>query len=112
LDGRFWSSLNIGEKGSLVLGLRDGINHSVACLSPSLDRFEEEIKGYWPTGLTAEEIAFALERFYETPENRPIPIVKALFAIAARSSGTAEAQVQRMIEVLRADAVKSYVQRR
>jgi hypothetical protein len=89
------------------MGYMDGVNNALIVVFAGSDlQLYEKAKAAWVPPLTAEEIASSLDRIYETPENRPIAIVNAMFAVCKRAAGTTESEVQRSIEDLRARAAK------
>lgn len=109
-NGRLWKSINTGAgKSGFLLGYINGIMYCAA-VYPSLngqtsdvtkgDQVERLRKLLFPTTLTLDEIAAALDHFYESPERGPIPIASALDVISFRASGGDEAAVQKMISDL------------
>lgn len=85
-----------------------GYGDSIAALGASLETsgtiksFGELYREYWPSSLSNEEKIEALNHFYSTVENRPIPIALALMIVARRAAGTDEVELQKMLTEFRA----------
>jgi hypothetical protein len=105
-NGRFWRTLDKDGKLGLVVGYADGVKQILALVSQGDFELFKKLQRPVLSPLTHEEVISALDRIYETPENRPISIAVAMTAVAARANGTPESEVQRKIEDLRARAVK------
>jgi hypothetical protein len=97
--------LLVDEKLWFLSGFRDAsLSASIAATEPTPGGGGDDkiFRKGWPASLTMREVIEALNRFYETPENRPIPITYALMLIAGRSNGSDEATIQKLVSDLRA----------
>jgi hypothetical protein len=110
-NGRAWNAmavnnkLTIDEKLEFLMGFREAASVVIiTVVKPEL--YDEVFKDFWPSSLTNREIIDALNRFYDTPENRPISIANALTVVAKRAAGVDETTIQKLIEDLRADTGK------
>jgi len=90
-DGRRWRGLRDDIKLAWLVGYAEGITYSSA-------------KNLYPKTLSYEEVRSALDRFYETPENRPIPVGMALLVIVERASGIPQSQIDDFVSSLRRQA--------
>jgi hypothetical protein len=112
-NGRLWKAI-AGEapKTAYLAGYLNGITFALGSTPPTKGQsLEENLKSInelrsrlFPFGLTVNEVKTALDRFYDTPENLPIPIANALTIISGRASGIDEPTLQQMIANLRRDA--------
>jgi hypothetical protein len=97
--------LGVDEKLEYLMGFREAASVVIiVAVKPELD--DEAFKDFWPARLTNREVIEALDRFYDTPENRPISIANALTIVAKRAAGVDEPTVQKLIESLRATTGK------
>jgi hypothetical protein len=67
----------------------------------------EDMKKYFPATLTKGDTVKAVDKFFETPENIPIPIMHAFRVIAMRSEGATVELVDKEISALRHAAAAS-----
>jgi hypothetical protein len=91
-NGRFWNDLAANQKSIYITGLADGLSHA-----QGLHHGEADVWNSYPLGLANGEIAKALDRFYDTPENVQIPVAWALAICRQRLHGEAESEVQNHI---------------
>jgi hypothetical protein len=92
-NGRLWLSLaGKNEKTTFLMAYHDGVAAAAAVASePNLPVTERlaQVNGLlgkcWPISLTIGETQLALDRFYDTPENRPIALARAITMIAFRA---------------------------
>ncbi|HEV1284936.1 MAG TPA: hypothetical protein VNU44_06480 [Bryobacteraceae bacterium] len=61
---------------------------------------------YYPASLRVEEFIKAIDRFYNQPENLPIPIMQAMRMVTARANGSDPAAIEKEIATLRRDALE------
>jgi len=61
---------------------------------------------YYPASLGPSEFIKAIDRFYEQPENLPIPIMQAMRMVTARANGGDPAAIEKEIATLRHDALE------
>jgi len=93
-NGRMWVGMtgSKNEKTLFLMAYQAGLKHLAIAATfdqskSSADRLalaNQLVETCWPTTLTYGEIQLALDRFYETPENRPTAISMALSKITAR----------------------------
>jgi hypothetical protein len=92
-NGRAWVGFTgKNEKTIFLMGYQSGLKHLAIAAAfdqskPSAERLalaNQLVETCWPTTLTYGEIQLALDRFYDTPENRPMAISTALSTISAR----------------------------
>jgi hypothetical protein len=96
VNGRFWKSAPEAGKQGFVTGYAEALTTaSLAAIT---------FEALWPAKLTVRETMAALDKFYDTPENAPIPISSALIIVAARADGVDEAKIQKEIAKMRKDA--------
>jgi hypothetical protein len=99
LNGRFWVLLDDmhkvqpGEttgviKRLLLMRMKDAVEEVAT---------PEQRATYIAESLHVEKIGEALDGFYQTPENLPVPIVWALRVVALRAKGADLAEVERVI---------------
>lgn len=107
-NGRFWKALDQGQKIAFVQGYMDGTEQALMYSSRRQGGFPlyKELASWLMPQLTFEEIASALDRIYEIPENRIIGIRSVIVPICSRSKGFRESEVQKQIEDLRTRAAK------
>jgi len=79
-NGRAWHDMDSPTKVGFILGLRATMAH--LAIRGVVDL--EQRHRYLVDQLTFGETARAVDRFYETPENMPIPILWAMEVIANR----------------------------
>jgi hypothetical protein len=101
-NGRFWRGLAKEQKNMFLAGYIDALTLvSEQAPSGSVGRLTSAF--YWPITLTVDEVRTAVDRIYDAPENRPIPIGDIVsFPISMRVAGTEEQLVQKKIYELRA----------
>jgi len=96
-NGNYWNALGVAEKAGYLAGYADALNE--VCIREKIT-----VAARFPFGLRLGDIAKALDRFYDTPENVRIPIAGALLIFNARLVGWAEDTVQQVIVQLRVEA--------
>jgi len=106
MNGRFWKTLDDGEKLAFVVGYANAIDFVSYKATSTFPDYRSFNGKFWPSSLIYGEVKSALDRFYETPENGQIAVAPALQVVAARSTGTDEEAVQKLIVALRAAASK------
>jgi hypothetical protein len=98
LNGRFWKAQSDTMKGGFVLGYATGAYDAALLIYARAGQDGKPLlKELFPPGMTAEEVATALDRFYATPENIPVIVNAAIKIIAQRASGVDETTIQRAI---------------
>jgi hypothetical protein len=103
-NGRWWKSSSEAEKIGYVLGYENTVEYLFYTLGVTHLPFErfKDFQAAYLCKLKMSEMANALDRFYETPENGPIDVVLAIAVITKRANGTDESKIQKMIEDFRA----------
>lgn len=98
-DGRFWQHLTTppGTKFSYILGISEGVTF-VGSL------FQRNV--YFPNSLSSDEFIKAIDKFYDQPENLPIPIMQAMRMVTARVNGADPVAIEKEIATLRRDALE------
>jgi hypothetical protein len=101
-NGRFWTTLDTSGKVMFLNGYLEAlvmVSRNAAKGSP--ETIATAV--YWPSNLNAGEVRESLDRIYDTPENRPIPISDIVsLPISMRAAGADEQAVQKKIADLRA----------
>jgi hypothetical protein len=106
LNGRFWKSLNHRKKSVFISGYFSATDYIMLLTNKDYQTYKKVSQSFCPPSLNVGEVDIALDRFYETPENTPIPIPQAIWVISERTSGADEAAVQKEITDLRKLATK------
>jgi hypothetical protein len=96
-NGRAWHDMDSPTKVGFILGLRATMAH--LAIRGVVDL--EQRHRYLVDQLTFGETARAVDRFYETPENMPIPILWAMEVIANRGGGADATTIERMTAFFR-----------
>jgi hypothetical protein len=76
-NGRGWNMFSQFLKLAFLTGALEAVQ--VASVT--------EVAKYFPGTLTMVEFVLAIDRFYEAPENRPIPILYAIRAATMKANG-------------------------
>ncbi len=82
------------EQALVYTGLVTGVEYSKS----------EEFKRQLYPALTIDEVESAVDRFYETPENGPIPVSDSLRIIAARANGGSADEIEKLTDASRKSA--------
>jgi hypothetical protein len=93
-NGRQWRNLSQGMRAAYVLGYSEG-----ARCTPSGDN-----RDGWPPGATFGEVEQALDRFFETPENRALPILVGVLVVRMKANGATPAELEKYEAVMRASS--------
>jgi hypothetical protein len=104
-NGRFWRSFDAEGQGAFLFGFGEAADLIVSITSGNYENYKRDLPLFWPP-LTHEEIRVSLDRFYDTPENRPITIINALSVVSKRATGSSEDDIQAYVAKLRAAASK------
>jgi len=96
-DGRTWRAL--GTEGAKVIYI-GGVQEALAFLEGIFLRGT-----YFPPSLSVDEMISAVDRFYEQPENLPIPIMQAFRMVTLKANGSDPAPLERELAKLRRDAL-------
>jgi|SRR5208283_1446619 len=105
-NGRFWRTLGTPEKFAFIAGYSNAVEAVLALTISDFDQFARTREVFLPK-LTIEEMARALDRFYETPENGPIGLVNAFHVVSRRASGDDDATIAKLVNEMRASAAKA-----
>jgi len=102
-NGRFWRTLDERGKTTYLAGYLEALQMAAGNAAKE-SPVQLIAVTYWPS-LNVGEVQTSLDRIYDTPENRRIPIGDIVsFPIVMRSYGADEEQVQKKIAELRAKA--------
>ncbi len=111
-DGNYWRSIGDSERVDILLGLFDGMSLMENVISIVLkqeytlctDVIESIMRqtSHFLDDLTTDQITQRLDKFYEDPHNRPIPIYWGVWVVARQSKG--DKNVAKFVKELR----KSY----
>jgi hypothetical protein len=98
LNGRQWQSMTYLDKFHYLLGATDAI----------LEAAPTEYSKYFDvqSGLTFGEFTKAVDRFYEEPENLPIPIVWAARVVTMKTNGATAKELDQILSSMRRQALK------
>jgi hypothetical protein len=97
-NGRAWKSWDAGHdlaRSGYLIGVAEATK-TVKCISKN-----EELSPEFPFVLRPVEIIEALNRFYDDPENMPIPIRWALHIVSLKVNGKTSEEIHATIERLR-----------
>jgi hypothetical protein len=110
-NGRYWNNLDIEKRAFWLVAYRQGLddtrqNALVDCYPEAAaqvlsERHKAIMARLYPAGLNIAEVGMSLDTFFQTPENRPIPIRFALFIVSRRATGVAGAVIDKDVERLR-----------
>ena len=111
-DGNYWRTIGETEKLDILLGIFDGMSLMENIISIVLkqdytictDVIESIMRqtSHFLDDLTTEQIAGRLDKFFQEPQNRNIPIYWGVWVVARESKG--DKNVARFVKELR----KSY----
>ena len=111
-DGNYWRSIGETEKLDILLGMFDGMSLTESIISIVLkqeytictDVIESIMRqtAHFLDDLTVEQLSVRLDKFFEDPQNRPIPIYWGMWVVARESKG--DKNVAKFVKELR----KSY----
>jgi hypothetical protein len=104
-NGRFWREMGDDTKLVWLVAYREGLMRAAAGFTapPDANAVSETMRTLYPR-LAYSEIRSALDRFYETPENRPIPIGEGMMAVVMSASGIEQSVIDGFISTLRRGA--------
>lgn len=91
-NGRIWSALPPDRRNWWILGQIDAAR---TILDP------KEASKYDPHTLSIPETVAGVDRFYQEPENLPIPIMYALFFVTMKANGEDPDVIAKMIASFR-----------
>jgi hypothetical protein len=100
-NGRFWSAMEESQKLGWLYGYHEGIASAVAILSKDTESFKNQMSSMFPDKLTYAETRTAIDRFYSTPENGPIPIASALLYVMQSAVGVNQKTLDEFVSGLR-----------
>lgn len=96
-DGNYWRTIEETEKIDILLGLFDGMSLTENIISIVLkqeytictDVIESIMRqtSHFLDDLTTAQLSAKLDRFYEDPQNRSIPIYWSVWVVARESKG-------------------------
>lgn len=123
-DGAWWKTLSQADKSMYVIGFFDGqtyasevwdlaLNASEPKFDPDRVRFQVKVSKLASKVLnddfgnvSAGQLATGLDTIYADFRNSRIPVIDAMAVVVRSMGGTSEADVQKMLERKRADALK------
>jgi hypothetical protein len=113
-NGRKWKAMQEVEKLVWLHAYREGL---MAAIMASYEGRGEsfvvardlvpKMRGLYPEDLTNGEVGSALDSFYNTPENAPVPISFALQAINMKAVGVEQSKIDSFVAGSRRDAVRA-----
>src|SRR5579859_1711023 len=110
LNGRWWNTLNSSQKVCWLVGFREGVAHLLIEFSAenaasknqkelskqnaadAFERLNRAVGGKF----TFDEMATAIDGFYEDPANRQIPVVEAFPLMKRKFEGAAPDEIERL----------------
>ncbi|MGA2880745.1 MAG: hypothetical protein ABSG13_17495 [Bryobacteraceae bacterium] len=113
LNGHYWIALaQDEEKISFATGYEEATTNALMTARKYLPNVDpDKLLALaiisWPKDLTVGDVVTALDRFYGTPENRPIGIPIAISIVGMRTLGIKESEIQTRIERARGEAHKN-----
>jgi len=103
-NGRRWRAMADADKLVWILAYRDGLTIAfIHSRNPDDTReiFISHMRQLFPEKLTYGEVRSALDHFFETPENRPIPIGEALAVVVMTAAGGKQSIIDDHVSELR-----------
>jgi hypothetical protein len=101
-NGRFWGTMERGQKSGYIQGFGDGVN-AMFNASPDSSAAKAKIRDMLlPSGMTYGETVKAIDAFYATPENGRIAIINAMVYVVAKAAGTSAQDLEKWTENQRA----------
>lgn len=98
-NGRSWQGFKVHDyKLAFIAGIGEATSFLIGLFNPTY-------RTYFPQSLSGDELVTAIDRFYEQPENLPIPIMQAMRIVTLRANGEDPTSVDKEIATLRRDAV-------
>lgn len=114
-NGRFWRLLDDQSKLAWVEAYSNGVTFAVFMTFsggpgdpalPGESAIQAKIESLFPS-LTWGEVRTALDRFYDSPENGPIPVPEALQVLTMKVAGADQSAIDKRISAIRQIAIKS-----
>jgi hypothetical protein len=99
-DGTVWRSLPDATRLGYIAGFSEGLGQGITSNTTDVKEIDRQTRENWPD-LTFGEVKEAVDHFYQTPENRPLPIITAIRVAAMRSSGMTQAQIATFVSAMR-----------
>ena len=97
-NGRFWKAMNDGQKLAYLVAYKDGLVEGfIASGERDVKDLKSNVDALLPRNLTHRETLQAVTRFYDTPENAPIPIRDALEIVVLKADGVAQVVIDEVI---------------
>jgi hypothetical protein len=103
-NGRRWQILSAGEKLAWLDGYDNGLKAALyGPYEPAEGReaLAARLRKFLPDKLSFGETRSALDRFYETPENRPVPISLGVFVVVLNEAGVPQSEIEESISAFR-----------
>jgi len=119
-NGRFWRAQSLEGKVSWLFGYHSGLLEAALvsatynnpdAASPTLAADGTKLQAQItrisiPSGLTYTEIAKALDRVYDTPENLPIDVPDALRIVLMKATGVSPSKIEEQTSQYRKSAAQ------
>jgi len=114
-NGRFWNALDDQTKLAWVEAYSNGVTYALLTTAisargadPSRDQeaVTARIQSIFPS-LTWGEVRKALDRFYDSPENGPIPMPEAVRVLSMKVAGVPQAEIDRRVAHMRQRAIRT-----
>jgi hypothetical protein len=104
LNGRYWVAQNTVSKPDFILGYREAVGFTASLAwaddKAKVQRAFDVLAG--PGRLTNGEIVKAIDQFYESPLNGPIPITNAFLVMSMQARGKdSPEEIQKEISEMR-----------
>lgn len=99
-DGRFWRSSSDSGKLGYLVGYNEGVGRGLSNYTTDVRELEKGLRREWPD-LTFGEMKEAVDRFYESPDNRLLPVVIAIRVVAMTFTGVAQPQIDALVDAAR-----------
>lgn len=97
VNGRFWLALSHHDgRAGYLIGFHEAIT---SAFGVTLDPHASSM--FFSSNMTFAEIEKAVDRFYESPEYLPIPIMAALRIVSMKASGAPQAEIDAELDINR-----------
>jgi hypothetical protein len=121
-NGRFWKLLDDEAKLNWIEAYSDGVTFAVmgiyissggdtgasSATRAKIDSTSRaKLDSFFPSGLTWGEVRTALDRFYDSPENGPIPVPSAVQVLTMKVAGVQQSAIDKRISYIRRVAIEA-----
>jgi hypothetical protein len=105
-NGRLWKMMDAGTKPVWLRAYLDGLMEAFLLDGSDQKTILTRTQSVTPGTLTYAETITAVDRFYESAENAPIPIATALQVVGLKALGVGQSYIDGFIANMRKDAAQ------